>query len=48
MGVGNQLACASLVALFSIALLVTSSLFVETRASRSLISPASYLIRPPL
>jgi hypothetical protein len=48
MGVGNQLACASLVALFSIALLVTSSLFVGAKASRSFIFPASYQIKSPI
>jgi hypothetical protein len=47
MGVGNQLACASLVALFSIALLITSSLFVGARASRSYVVPTSYQVKSP-
>jgi hypothetical protein len=38
MGVANQFACASLVALFSIALLVTANLFVASRTSKSLMT----------
>jgi hypothetical protein len=35
MGVGDQFACASLVAAFSIALFITANLFVEFRSSKS-------------
>ena len=38
MGVGDQFACASLVAAFSIALLITANLFVESRASKSILT----------
>jgi hypothetical protein len=37
MGVGDQFACASLVAAFSIALFITANLFVEFRSSKSLV-----------
>jgi hypothetical protein len=40
MGVGDQFACASLVAAFSIALLITANLFVESRAAKSFAAPA--------
>jgi hypothetical protein len=46
MGVGNQFACASLVALFSIGLLVTANLFVTSRTSKSLITYSAQLTRP--
>ena len=46
MGVGDQFACASLVAAFSIALFITANLFVESRASRSVVlTPAAQQIR---
>jgi hypothetical protein len=50
MGVGDQLACASLVAAFSIALFITANLFVEARSSRNiLLIPAAQYTRiiPP-
>jgi len=47
MGVGHQFACASLVALFSIGLLVTANLFVASRTSRSLMLSAQQ-VRVPL
>jgi hypothetical protein len=37
MGVGDQFACASLVAAFSLALFITANLFVEARSSRSIV-----------
>jgi hypothetical protein len=37
MGVGDQFACASLVAAFSLALFITANLFVEARASKSMV-----------
>ena len=37
MGVGDQFACASLVAAFSIALFITANLFVESRSSKSIV-----------
>jgi hypothetical protein len=37
MGVGDQFACASLVAAFSLALFITANLFVEARASKSIV-----------
>lgn len=48
MGAGDQFACMSVVALFSLALLVTSSLFVESRAAKNLVMPAAQQIRVPL
>jgi hypothetical protein len=49
MGVGDQFACASLVAAFSIALFVTANLFVESRASRPpTVMPAQYARVSPL
>ena len=41
MGVGEQFACASLVAAFSLALFITANLFVESRASKSVMMPAA-------
>ena len=35
MGVGDQFACASLVAAFSLALFIMANLFVESRAARN-------------
>jgi hypothetical protein len=37
MGVGDQFACASLVAAFSLALFITANLFVESRSSKSIV-----------
>jgi hypothetical protein len=37
MGVSDQFACASLVAAFSLALFITANLFVEARASKSMV-----------
>lgn len=48
MGTGDQFACMSVVALFSLALLVTSSRFVESRAAKNLVMPATQQIRVPL
>lgn len=48
MGVGEQFACASLVAALSIALLITANLFIESKASKSLAMPAAQHIRIPL
>jgi hypothetical protein len=48
MGAGDQVACMSVVALFSIALIVTSSLFVQSRAARSPAMPAVPQVRAPL
>jgi hypothetical protein len=48
MGVGHQFACASLVALFSIGLLVTANLFVTSRTSRSLMMLSAQQVRVPL
>jgi hypothetical protein len=45
MGAGEQIACASLVAAFFIALLVTANLFVEYRSSQSPLTPAAQYIR---
>jgi hypothetical protein len=47
MGLGNQLACASLVALFSIALVVTTEFFVGGKASRDLVPPVSHQTTAP-
>jgi hypothetical protein len=41
MGVGDQFACASLVVAFSLALFITANLFVESRASRSVMKPVA-------
>jgi len=41
MGVGDQFACASLVAAFSLALFITANLFVESRASKSVAMPTA-------
>ncbi len=41
MGVGDQFACASLVAAFSLALFITANLFVESRASKSVMMPVA-------
>jgi hypothetical protein len=42
MGVGDQFACASLVAAFSLALFITANLFVESRSSKSIVlTPAA-------
>ena len=48
MGVGNQFACASLVALFSIGLLVTANLFVASRTSKSPMIFSAQQIQVPL
>jgi hypothetical protein len=48
MGVGDQFACASLVAAFSIALFLTANLFVESRASKSVMMPAAHTRMIPL
>ena len=46
MGVGDQFACASLVAAFSLALFITANLFVESRSSRDLVLiPATQQMR---
>jgi hypothetical protein len=45
MGAGEQFACASLVAAFSLALLVTASFFVEHRSSKSLLMPDVRYVR---
>ena len=46
MGVGEQFACASLVAAFSLALFITANLFVEARASKSMVlMPATHQAR---
>jgi hypothetical protein len=37
MGVGDQFACASLVAAFSLALFITANLFVEFRSSKTVV-----------
>jgi hypothetical protein len=41
MGVGEQFACASLVAAFSLALFITANLFVESRAARNMTMPVA-------
>ncbi|WP_375776006.1 hypothetical protein ACE103_30110 [Bradyrhizobium sp. ma5] len=48
MGAGDQFACMSMVALFSLALIVTSSLFVESRAAKNLAFPTAQQVRAPL
>jgi hypothetical protein len=48
MGVGHQFACASMVALFSIGLLVTANLFVASRTSKSLMTLSARQLRLPL
>jgi hypothetical protein len=46
MGVGDQFACASLVAAFSLALFITGNLFVESRSSKSIVlMPATHQMR---
>ena len=46
MGVGDQFACASLVAAFSIALFITANLFVESRSSKGIVlMPAAQQMR---
>jgi hypothetical protein len=46
MGVGDQFACASLVAAFSLALFITANLFVEARSSKSVVRmPAAQHMR---
>ena len=46
MGVGDQFACASLVAAFSLALFIMANLFVESRSSRDLVLiPATQQMR---
>jgi hypothetical protein len=46
MGVGEQFACASLVAAFSLALFITANLFVESRAAKNVVlTPASLQVR---
>lgn len=42
MGVGDQFACASLVAAFSLALFITANLFVESRTPKTVVlTPAA-------
>ncbi|MHC2334598.1 hypothetical protein ACVIW0_003887 [Bradyrhizobium sp. USDA 4454] len=48
MGAGDQFACMSVVAFFSLALIVTSGLFVESRAAKNLTLPAAQQVRTPL
>ncbi|WP_244522197.1 hypothetical protein [Bradyrhizobium embrapense] len=48
MGAGDQLACLSVVAFFSLALIVTSGLFVESRAMKNFTLPAAQQVRAPL
>lgn|GEM_PF-4744409 len=48
MGADDQFACMSVVALFSLVLIVTSSLFVESRAAKNLAMPAAQQVRAPL
>jgi hypothetical protein len=48
MGVSNQFACASLVALFSIGLLVTANLFVASRTPKSPMIFSAQQVRVPL
>ncbi|WP_210168582.1 hypothetical protein [Bradyrhizobium viridifuturi] len=45
MGVGDQFACMSVVAVFSLALIVTSSLFAESRAAKNVAIPATQQLR---
>lgn len=47
-GVGEQVACFSLVALFSVALMLVSSQFVASRVSKPLALPAMQQMRAPL
>ncbi|SED13153.1 hypothetical protein SAMN05444164_3794 [Bradyrhizobium erythrophlei] len=47
MGAGDQFACMSVVAVFSLALIVTSSLFAESRAAKNLAMPAVQQVRAP-
>jgi hypothetical protein len=39
MGVGYQFACASLVAAFSVAMLITTNIFVEHRSAKRPVNP---------
>jgi hypothetical protein len=48
MGAGDQFACMSVVALFCLALIVTPSQFVESRAAKNFALPATQQIRAPL
>lgn len=48
MGHGDQFACASVVALFSIALIVTANLFVASRSAKNLVAPDVLQTRIPL
>jgi hypothetical protein len=48
MGVSDQFACASLVAAFSIAMVITANLFVEYRSTRNLLIPVVQEVRIPL
>lgn len=41
MGVGDQFACASLVAAFSLALFIMANLFVESRAVKGVTMPVA-------
>lgn len=41
MGVGDQFACASLVAAFSLALFIMANLFVESRATKTIMMPVA-------
>ncbi|WP_198961040.1 hypothetical protein [Bradyrhizobium sp. UFLA03-84] len=45
MGAGDQFACMSMVAAFSLALLMTSNLFAESRAAKNLAIPAAQQFR---
>ncbi|MGN8549553.1 hypothetical protein ACQPTN_34980 [Bradyrhizobium sp. 13971] len=47
MGAGDQVACMSVVALFSLALIVTSSLFVHSRAAKNPAMLAAQQVRAP-
>ena len=47
MGAGDQVACMSVVALFSLALIVTSSLFVQSRAAKYPAMLAAQQVRAP-
>ncbi|MGF6425971.1 hypothetical protein [Bradyrhizobium elkanii] len=47
MGAGDQVACMSVVALFSLALIVTSSLFVQSRAAKNPAMLAAQQVRAP-
>ena len=45
MGAGDQFACMSVVAVFSLVLLMTSNLFAESRAAKNLAIPATQQLR---